>query len=76
MAQTVQQLDTIITSLESSLAKGYAELSMDGGRLVYRNVGEILKALAYFKNLRVQAVAAESGTAARRQVLLSSTKGF
>lgn len=76
MAYTTSQLDAIITSLESSLGKGYAELSMDGGRLVYRNVDEILKAIAYFKNLRVQAVATAANVTPRRQILLSSLKGL
>ena len=51
MAYTTAQLDAIITQLESSLAKGYAEVLYEGRRLVYRSVADIRTAIAYFRAL-------------------------
>jgi hypothetical protein len=51
MAYLTADLDSIIAKLEASLAKGYADVTHEGNRLVYRTTAEILKAIAYFKAL-------------------------
>lgn len=51
MAYTTAQLDTIIASLEVSMAAGYAEVTFDGRRIVYKSTEQIMKALTYFKGL-------------------------
>jgi hypothetical protein len=52
MAYTLADIDAIVTKLEASLAKGYAEVTHDGHHLVYRSTDEILRAIGYFKGLR------------------------
>lgn len=52
MAYTLADLDGIVTKLEASLAKGYAEVTHDGNRMVYRSPAEIMSAIGYFKGLR------------------------
>jgi len=44
-------LDAIIKNLESSLAKGTAEVMFEGRKLVYRSVADIRNAIAYFTAL-------------------------
>lgn len=52
MAYTLSEIDVIVTKLESSLAKGFAEVSHEGQRLVYKSTADILRAIGYFQGLR------------------------
>jgi hypothetical protein len=49
MPYTTAELDGIVKKLESAIAKGYAEVTHEGNRMVYRTVDEVLKGIAYFK---------------------------
>ena len=52
MAYTLTQIDAIISTLESSLASGTAEVQFEGRRVRYHGVDQIVKAIAYFQGLR------------------------
>lgn len=51
MAYTTSDLNAIIAKLEASLGKGYAEVTHDGQKLVYRSAADIMRAIGYFKGL-------------------------
>lgn len=51
MAYATADIDGIIATLEGAAAKGYAEVTHDGHRLVYRSTADIMKAIGYFKGL-------------------------
>ena len=76
MAYTTDQLNTIIATLESSLAKGYAEVVHEGHRMVYRTVTDIRTAIAYFKALLNNATDAPAQTPAVRTYFLYGGKGI
>jgi hypothetical protein len=72
MTTRSQQIENNIRTLENALSKGYAEVTDNGNRLVYRSVTEILKGIEYFKSLRGEA----SGTKPIRQIRLYGGKGY
>ena len=51
MSYLTSEIDAVIAKLEAALGKGYAEVTHEGNRLVYRTTAEILKAIAYFRAL-------------------------
>ncbi len=67
MAYATADLDVIIVKLEGSLAKGYAEVTHEGNRLVYRSPADILKAIAYFKSLYNDATDAPTSTTPKKR---------
>jgi hypothetical protein len=51
MAYATADINAIVAKLEASLSKGFAEVTHEGQRLVYKSTGDILKAIGYFKGL-------------------------
>jgi hypothetical protein len=51
----------IIAQLEAGLAVGEAEVEYEGRRIKYRSIGEIQKAIAYFRNQAVNPAGAAGG---------------
>ncbi|HYX45905.1 MAG TPA: hypothetical protein VE820_03660 [Sphingomicrobium sp.] len=76
MPYTTAQLDSIIAKLESSLGKGYAEVTHEGKHLVYRSVTDIRTAIAYFKALYDNATDAPAPAPKVRTFLFYGNKGF
>ena len=76
MAYTTAQLDGIVAQLEASLAKGFAEVTHEGNRLVYRTVDDIQKAITYFKSLYDNASDAPAPKAKTRRLLGYGGRGI
>lgn len=67
---TTAQLDTIIATLESSLALGTAEIVFEGRKLVYRSVTDLRNAIAYFNGLYPDASDAPVNATPKRRIFI------
>lgn len=73
MAYTVEQCEANITVLETALQRGTLTVEYADRRVTYREVDDILKAIAYWRSI-LSGLVTVSGRS--RQTLGVATKGF
>lgn len=77
MAYSTSDLNTIVSTLEASLATGAAEVQFEGRRIKYNSVSDIRKAITYFQSLLPAATDAPANPTPKiRTIFLYGGKGI